>query len=82
MESDNSPAAQRLKLEYKEALTRAHRGQDAHKTSDNALRLRVVIKSRDAIHELRRRGVIGDDAYRLVEEELDWFELSALPPEN
>jgi hypothetical protein len=24
-------------------------------------------------------GTVGDDAYRLVEEELDWLELSARP---
>jgi CPA1 family monovalent cation:H+ antiporter len=33
--------------------------------------------ARRAIHELRRAGVIGDDAYRIVEEELDWLELSS-----
>jgi len=38
-----------------------------------------VAVSRVAIQDLRVAGTIGDDAYRLVEEELDWLELSARP---
>jgi CPA1 family monovalent cation:H+ antiporter len=41
------------------------------------LRQRVVPVARRAIHDLRKAGVIGDDAYRIVEEELDWLELSS-----
>jgi hypothetical protein len=52
---------------------------DARDTTDNALRRRVVAASRDAIQALRHDEAIGDDAYRLVEEELDWLELSARP---
>jgi monovalent cation/hydrogen antiporter len=79
LEEDDTPAAQRLKLKYAEALDHAWRGQDPHDAPDNALRLQVLAKSRRAIDELRRTGAIGDDAYRRVEEELDWLELSARP---
>jgi CPA1 family monovalent cation:H+ antiporter len=36
-----------------------------------------VNKSRRAILDLRSSGIIGDAAYRRVEEELDWLELSS-----
>jgi CPA1 family monovalent cation:H+ antiporter len=41
------------------------------------LRRRLVAASRNAIEDLRSSGTIGDDAFRRVEEELDWLELSA-----
>jgi len=77
LEADGTPAAERLRREYGEALSQAKRGEDPRDSQDNALRRRVVAVSRDAIQDLRRDGAIGDDAYRLVEEELDWLELSA-----
>jgi CPA1 family monovalent cation:H+ antiporter len=77
LDGDDTPAAQRLKLQYREALSQAKRGEDPHDTPDYALRRRVVAQSRRAIDDLRSRGVIGDEAYRLAEEELDWLELSA-----
>jgi NhaP-type Na+/H+ or K+/H+ antiporter len=74
---DDAPAAERLKLEYGEALSHARGGRDPHETPDNSLRRQVIGKSRRALHDLRSSGAIGDDAYRRVEEELDWLELSA-----
>jgi monovalent cation/hydrogen antiporter len=79
LEGDETPAAQRLRLEYQEALRQARRGSDPRERPDNALRQRVVPASRRAIDDLRDSGAIGDEAYRLVEEELDWLELSSRP---
>ena len=79
LERDDTPAAQRLKLEYGEALTQARGGRDPRDSPDNALRRKVVAAARDAIQDLRTAGTIGDDAYRHVEEELDWLELSSAP---
>ena len=62
-----------------EALSHAWRGQDPHDAPDNVLRRQVLSKSRRAIDDLRSTGAIGDDAYRRVEDELDWLELSAQP---
>jgi CPA1 family monovalent cation:H+ antiporter len=76
---DDTPAAQRLRLEYQEALRQVRRGSDPRERPDNALRQRVVPASRRAIDDLRDSGAIGDEAYRLVEEELDWLELSSRP---
>ncbi|WP_199902283.1 cation:proton antiporter [Azospirillum sp. B506] len=79
LDGDGTPAAERLRSMYKEALSKARHGHDPRESSDNTLRRRVVPVSRHAIAELRRSGTIGDDAYRLVEEELDWLELSSGP---
>jgi Na+/H+ antiporter len=77
LEGDDSPAAQALRREYGDALSQARQGRNARASAENALRRRVVAVSRDAISDLRRRGEIGDDAYRALEEEFDWLELSA-----
>jgi NhaP-type Na+/H+ or K+/H+ antiporter len=82
LESEDAPAAQRLRLEYGEALDRTKTGGDPHDTPDNVLRRRALKKSRGAILDLRSAGTIGDDAYRLVEEELDRLELSARPAQT
>jgi monovalent cation/hydrogen antiporter len=77
--NDDTPAAERLKLEYAEALDYTWRGDEPGDTPDNALRRQTLSRSRRAIDDLRRTGAIGDDAYRRVEEELDWLELAARP---
>jgi monovalent cation/hydrogen antiporter len=38
---------------------------------------RALEAERRALSSLRSRGVIGDDAFHRVEEELDWAELNA-----
>lgn len=77
LEGDDSEAAGRLRLEYQADLGLVRDGGDPHDAPDNVLRQRVVDASRRALAEMRRTGKIGDDAYHLVEEELDWLELSA-----
>jgi CPA1 family monovalent cation:H+ antiporter len=79
LDGDDTPAAQRLRLEYEEALAQARSGQDPRDRHDNTLRRQAVVAARHAIGELRTKGSIGDDAFRRVEEELDWLELSARP---
>jgi monovalent cation/hydrogen antiporter len=41
------------------------------------LRRRAIAVARQRAFELRRDDVIGDDAYRVLVQELDWAELSA-----
>ncbi len=79
LEHYDTEAAQRLKLEYQEILSRVRSGEEVFDAPDNALRRQVVEVARQAIADLRRTGTIGDDAYRLVEGELDLLELSAGP---
>jgi CPA1 family monovalent cation:H+ antiporter len=76
---DGSADARALEIEYRDALEHARRGSDPHETQANVLRRRVVPVARRALDELRSAETIGDDAYRRVEEELDWLELSAQP---
>jgi Na+/H+ antiporter len=79
LEADNSAAAQRLKLEYKATLSWVCAGSDPHASPDNVLRQHLLPSSRQALEELRSNGRIGDEAYRAVEQELDWLELSSHP---
>jgi Na+/H+ antiporter len=76
LDGDTSPSAERLRQEYAEALGQARGGTDPYDTPDNALRRDVVIAGRAVIEDLRSAGTIGDNAYRAIEEELDWHELS------
>ena len=41
------------------------------------LRRRAIAVARQRAFELRRDNVIGDDAHRILVQELDWAELSA-----
>ena len=41
------------------------------------LRRRAIGAARQAVHELRRDGTIGDAAFHRIEEEFDFAELSA-----
>jgi NhaP-type Na+/H+ or K+/H+ antiporter len=81
LDGDKTPAAQRLKLELQGDLAQAARGRDPHDSPDNMLRRHVLPASRRAIDELRRTRQIGDDAFRLVEAELDRLELSSDVPD-
>jgi CPA1 family monovalent cation:H+ antiporter len=76
LDRSNDPEAQRLKLEYEAKLAFASVGDDPHDSTDSRLRRQVVPDARRAIADLRRSGRIGDEAYRQVEQELDWLELT------
>jgi NhaP-type Na+/H+ or K+/H+ antiporter len=76
LDGDTSPSAERLREEYAEALGQARGGTDPYDAPDNALRREVVTAGRSVIEDLRSAGTIGDTAYRRIEEELDWHELS------
>ncbi len=80
VDGDESPAAHRLRDHYAEALGLSRSGADPYEASGNLLQRRMVAASREAIAELRSRSIIGDEAYRAAEAELDLLELSALPP--
>ncbi|MFZ1092938.1 MAG: hypothetical protein WAN75_27575 [Xanthobacteraceae bacterium] len=48
-------------------------------TKYDELRLRAIAAQREALYHLRARGEIGDEAFRRIQEELDWSELDAAP---
>lgn len=82
LDGERTPAAKRLADEYREAKDRAYAGEDPRDTPDNALRRRIVVAARRSIEHLRSTSTIGDDAFRRVEEELDFMELGAQPAET
>ena len=78
----SSPAANVLRGEYRARL-HAEESPEAHQAEapgdgDFAtLQRRAVDAQRDALTELRAHQVIGDDAFHVVEEEIDLMELTA-----
>jgi len=79
--ADDTPTSRRLRDELAAALEHLESGAAPGARADNVLRRCLVAKSRHAVQDLRLSGAIGDDAYRQVEAELDWVELSAGEPE-
>jgi CPA1 family monovalent cation:H+ antiporter len=81
---ETSSAAQVLRNEYRarihaEEAPEAHRAEPQSDEALVALQLRAVEAQRDALTALRARQVIGDDAFHVVEEEIDLMELTADP---
>ena len=82
LKDDPTEAADALRREFHAALdqARAHEeGLAPEGLPTDAPRRRAVQAARDRILSLRRSGHIGDDAYFVLEEELDWAELNATP---
>jgi CPA1 family monovalent cation:H+ antiporter len=70
-----------LRRKYQARLHRAEAGKDPEDQPDDAsygeiLRRAQAVERRTLSH-LRATGVIGEDAFHRVEEELDWAEVSA-----
>jgi len=71
-----------LRRKYETRLRHAEAGAFAAETGDGsadyeAAQRRAQEAQRRTLTELRAQGVIGDDAFHRVEEELDWGEVSA-----
>ena len=49
---------------------------ESQRSVRNRLRARVVAAQRDALVRLRNTAEIGDDAFRLIEEKLDRYEVN------
>ncbi|WP_298272350.1 sodium:proton antiporter [uncultured Bradyrhizobium sp.] len=79
IETDPSEEAEILRLEYRAVLLRAETdgGLSSRELPADPLRRRAIAAARQALLGLRRTEAIGDDAFHLVEEELDRAELSA-----
>ena len=63
-----------LAQEYEARLRRASQPAGADPTGLRALRRRALAAERQRVTAMRREGRIGDDAYHVLEEELDWSE--------
>lgn len=71
-----SSAASVLRQEYKFALAARQSEGEPFEKEMRELRSSMVQAARRAIDALRDTGEIGDEAFRQIEEELDWLELS------
>lgn len=81
IDGDPSEAAEILRLEYRAVLLRAESDPDGGLASGelpaDPLRRRAIAAARRSVLALRQSEEISDDAFHLIEEELDWAELSA-----
>jgi CPA1 family monovalent cation:H+ antiporter len=80
IKDDDTPAARLLRKEYDAVVQMStNQVQDApvDEVPGGPLRRRAIAAARNRAFELRRDDVIGDDAYRVLMQELDWAELSA-----
>jgi len=73
---DTSPPAAAVREELNERLAGASRGARSPRTPHDRLRRSAVTTARQTLLGLRDSGTIGDDAFHVVEEELDWLEMS------
>jgi CPA1 family monovalent cation:H+ antiporter len=78
-EQDGHPSIEILRKEYEARLRSGERGSGggSSETRMTALQRRAVRVQREALQDLRRRQVIGDDAFHAAEEEVDLLELTA-----
>jgi CPA1 family monovalent cation:H+ antiporter len=82
LSDDRTEAADALRREFHAALAKAEAHEEGlapEGLPTDAPRRRAIRAARDRLLTLRRSSRIGDDAYFVLEEELDWAELNATP---
>jgi len=80
IKDDDTLAGKLLRKEYAAVIelnTNQAHGAPVDEVPGGPLRRRAIDVARQRAFELRRDDVIGDDAYRVLIQELDWAELSA-----
>lgn len=80
IKDDDTPAAKLLRKEYGAVIelnASQQQGVPVDEVPGGPLRRQAIAVARQRAFELRRDDVIGDDAYRILMQELDWSELSA-----
>jgi len=74
---DGSPVAQALREEFTTRLTPGRHEQDNARRAAHAEIHRAALQAaRQAIFAMRANDEIGDDAFHMMEEELDWLEMA------
>jgi CPA1 family monovalent cation:H+ antiporter len=73
---DSSPAAELVRQEFSAHLGSSDAQQEAG-TAHHDIHRRALEAARQAIITMRASDEIGDDAFHLVEAELDWIEMSS-----
>jgi CPA1 family monovalent cation:H+ antiporter len=81
IDGDDSPHAKLLRKQYAAVVELNQQSRSDEATIDlhtgGPLRRRALSAARARANELRRDGLIGDAAFRVIVQELDWAELSA-----
>lgn len=77
LDGDQSTEAQEIRREIIAGLDRDLDELDAERSNYDKLRSRIVGEQRRELVKMRNEGEIGDNAFHLVETQLDWAELSA-----
>ncbi len=75
---DRSAAADTVRQELTAHLSQGADAEDSH-AAHGELHGRALQAARDAVIAMRSTGEIGDDAFHLIEEELDWLEMAGQP---
>lgn len=78
---DEAARAQREAYRAERAASEAGQHPREVSESDRLRRDMIAVKRRRLV-ELRRAGAIDDDVFHALEQELDWAELAASPPER
>jgi CPA1 family monovalent cation:H+ antiporter len=80
LDGETSPAATTVREQYAAARKVAEdQNEPQAATKYDELRLCAIAAQRAALHRLRARGEIGEEAFHRIQEELDWSELDAAP---
>ncbi|MDB5971021.1 MAG: NhaP-type Na+(K+)/H+ antiporter [Hydrocarboniphaga sp.] len=80
LKQDGSVEATALRTQYEDDAEIAKSLEQPQGASRyDRLRLTAIGAARVSLRELWKTGAIGDDAFRLLQEELDWSELDAAP---
>jgi Na+/H+ antiporter len=76
-DNDRSPVAELVRREFTARL--AHEGRDgnAAAAAHNEIHRRALQAARQGVLAMRADDEIGDDAFHLIEEELDWLEMAS-----
>jgi Na+/H+ antiporter len=83
LDGRDDPVAAQLRLEHADARAIIAAGDNPRAVSPrDALRRDALAAKRRALADLRRRGAIDDDVFHAIEQELDWSELAASPPDR
>lgn len=78
-----SAPAKRIRADYDaERLVTTDVTDPQAATHGDELRIHTIQAQRSKLAELRNTGKIDDDVYYALEQQLDWAELAALPPER
>jgi CPA1 family monovalent cation:H+ antiporter len=76
-ENDRSPIADAIRKEFKIRLaSEVDQNGDGRGSAHSAIRTPAVLAARQAVLAMRTNQEIGDDAFHLVEEELDWLDMA------